>query len=417
MASGLVVDLADVAGVPAPSNHHPGACDGIRCAQRCTPDRCRSAAADRETDARTPAPAARQASRAQGRGLTGWRAGCGSTGTGTRSAPTPHLAVAAGAVGAASGMTPQHTALSVVYTTMTGSATAAQRLLALDPGDVAALTFELSGLCDQTADLACKELADLSDPLLDVLAQRHSRTRAPTVRLLKGRSPYMPPHFIDGEPHRHIPTGRSDRGRAGEPLRIGIGGPVGSGKTALVAALCRALRDELSLAVLTNDIYTTEDADFLRRHAVLPDDRIAAVQTGGCPHTAIRDDITANLDAIEDLIAAHDRLDLILVESGGDNLTATFSSGLIDVQIFVVDVAGGDKVPRKGGPGVTYSDLLVVNKTDLAPLVGADLEVMRRDAAAARGDRPTVLISLTDDPSAGPVRSWVREQLRVAQAV
>jgi urease accessory protein len=204
-------------------------------------------------------------------------------------------------------------------------------------------------------------------------------------------------------------------------LRIGIGGPVGSGKTALVAALCRTLRDELSVAVLTNDIYTTEDADFLRRHAVLPDDRIAAVQTGGCPHTAIRDDITANLDAIEDLIAAHSGpsgdLDLILVESGGDNLTATFSSGLVDVQIFVIDVAGGDKVPRKGGPGVTFSDLLVVNKTDLAPMVGADLGVMRRDAVAVRGDRPTVLISLTEDPSASAVLSWVREQLRVAQAV
>lgn len=227
----------------------------------------------------------------------------------------------------------------------------------------------------------------------------------------------MPPHFIDGEPHRHQPHRPTRPRTAGEPLRIGVGGPVGSGKTALVAALCRELRDELSLAVLTNDIYTTEDADFLRRHAVLPDDRIAAVQTGGCPHTAIRDDITANLDAIEDLIAAHDRLDLILVESGGDNLTATFSSGLIDVQIFVVDVAGGDKVPRKGGPGVTYSDLLVINKTDLAPYVGADLGVMRRDAAAARGDRPSVLISLTDDPTAGPVNMWVRDQLRVAQAV
>ena len=206
----------------------------------------------------------------------------------------------------------------------------------------------------------------------------------------------MPPHFIDGEPHRHTPTGRSDRGQPGEPLRIGIGGPVGSGKTALVAALCRELRDELSLAVLTNDIYTTEDADFLRRHAVLPDDRIAAVQTGGCPHTAIRDDITANLDAIDDLIAAQrPHLDLILVESGGDNLTATFSSGLVDVQIFVVDVAGGDKVPRKGGPGVTFSDLLVVNKTDLAPMVGADLDVMRRDAAAVRG-RPADGADLAD---------------------
>src|SRR6478735_5007962 len=225
----------------------------------------------------------------------------------------------------------------------------------------------------------------------------------------------MPPHFTDGEPHRHHPDRPRRPRTAGEPLRIGVGGPVGSGKTALVAALCRELRDELSLAVLTNDIYTTEDADFLRRHAVLADDRIAAVQTGGCPHTAIRDDITANLDAIEDLIAAHpgpdDNLDLILVESGGDNLTATFSSGLVDVQIFVVDVAGGDKVPRKGGPGVTFSDLLVVNKTDLAPLVGADLDVMRRDAAAARGERPTALISLVADPAATAVLSWVRDQL------
>jgi len=222
----------------------------------------------------------------------------------------------------------------------------------------------------------------------------------------------MPPHLIDGEPHVHADRPRRVR-REGEPLRIGIGGPVGSGKTALVAALCRQLRDEVSLAVLTNDIYTTEDADFLRRHAVLPDDRIAAVQTGGCPHTAIRDDITANLDAIEDLVAQNDSLDLILVESGGDNLTATFSSGLVDVQIFVVDVAGGDKVPRKGGPGVTFSDLLVINKTDLAPMVGADLDVMRRDAAAARGDRPFVLISLTDDPAATAVLAWVRSQLRV----
>ena len=225
----------------------------------------------------------------------------------------------------------------------------------------------------------------------------------------------MAPHFLDGEPHTHVDRPKRVR-RPDEPLRIGVGGPVGSGKTALVAALCRQLRDELSLAVLTNDIYTTEDADFLRRHAVLPDQRIAAVQTGGCPHTAIRDDITANLDAIDDLIEANPRLDLILVESGGDNLTATFSSGLVDVQIFVVDVAGGDKVPRKGGPGVTFSDLLVVNKTDLAPLVGADLEVMRRDAALVRGDRPTVLISLTADPSAGPALAWVREQLTIARA-
>ena len=202
-------------------------------------------------------------------------------------------------------------------------------------------------------------------------------------------------------------------GHRGRALRIGVGGPVGSGKTALVAALCRMLRDELSLVVVTNDIYTTEDADFLRTNAVLPDERIRAVRTGCCPHTAIRDDITANLDAVEDLIARHDP-DLVLVESGGDNLTATFSYGLIDAQIFVLDVAGGDKVPRKGGPGVTRSDLLVINKIDLAPLVGADLDVMRRDALVLREDRPTVLISLRREPAAEPVVTWVRGLFRSA---
>jgi urease accessory protein len=189
--------------------------------------------------------------------------------------------------------------------------------------------------------------------------------------------------------------------------RVGIGGPVGSGKTALVAALCRALAG-LDIGVVTNDIYTTEDADFLRRAGVLPDDRILAVQTGACPHTAIRDDISANLDAVERLEAGHPGLDLVLVESGGDNLTATFSYGLVDRQIFVIDVAGGDKVPRKGGPGVTRSDLLVINKTDLAPLVGADLSVMARDAAAVRGGRPVLFTSLVNDPLAAEVAAWVR---------
>ncbi|MCG7631060.1 urease accessory protein UreG [Gordonia McavH-238-E] len=221
----------------------------------------------------------------------------------------------------------------------------------------------------------------------------------------------MPPHLIDGQPHTHDHDRPRRKREPGEALRIGIGGPVGSGKTALVAALCRQLRDELSVAVLTNDIYTTEDADFLRRNAVLPDERITAVQTGGCPHTAIRDDITANLDAIDDLVEANPPLDLILVESGGDNLTATFSTGLIDVQIFVIDVAGGDKVPRKGGPGVTFSDLLVINKIDLAERVNADLDVMRRDAAKVRDGRQTAMISLTEDPAATDVLAWVRTQL------
>lgn len=199
----------------------------------------------------------------------------------------------------------------------------------------------------------------------------------------------------------------------GRALRIGIGGPVGSGKTALVATLCRSLREELALAVVTNDIYTTEDADFLRRNGVLDDERIVAVETGCCPHTAIRDDITSNLEAIEDLEDALGRLDLVLVESGGDNLTATFSHGLVDRQIFVVDVAGGDKVPRKGGPGITTADLLVINKTDLAPLVGADLGVMQRDAAAVREGRPVMFLSLTDQPDAPEVTGWVRSQLPV----
>ncbi len=194
-------------------------------------------------------------------------------------------------------------------------------------------------------------------------------------------------------------------------LRIGLGGPVGSGKTATVAALCRVLRGELSLGVVTNDIYTTEDAEFLLRRAVLPPERITAVATGCCPHTAIRDDISANLEAVEDLEAAVGPLDLVLVESGGDNLTATFSRGLVDAQIFVIDVAGGDKIPRKGGPGVSSADLLVINKTDLAPLVGADLEVMARDAKVQRGDLPVVFTSLAAEDGVAPVTAWVRERL------
>lgn len=194
-------------------------------------------------------------------------------------------------------------------------------------------------------------------------------------------------------------------------LRIGLGGPVGSGKTATVAALCQVLREELSLAVVTNDIYTREDAEFLLREAVLPPERITAVETGACPHTAIRDDISANLEAVEDLEDEAGPLDLVLVESGGDNLTATFSKGLVDAQIFVIDVAGGDDIPRKGGPGVTTADLLVVNKTDLAPYVGSDLARMAADAKAQRAELPVVFQSLRSEAGVADVAAWVRAQL------
>jgi urease accessory protein len=203
-------------------------------------------------------------------------------------------------------------------------------------------------------------------------------------------------------------TAAPSRGRA---YRIGIGGPVGSGKTALVAALCRALGDELNLAVVTNDIYTTEDADFLRKAGVLDVERIEAVQTGACPHTAIRDDITANLDAVERLEERIPGLELVIIESGGDNLTAVFSRGLADSQVFVIDVAGGDKVPRKGGPGVTTADLLVINKIDIAHLVGADMAVMTSDAHRMRGELPVITQSLVDTPDAPDVADWVRKQL------
>ena len=221
----------------------------------------------------------------------------------------------------------------------------------------------------------------------------------------------MPPHLTDGEHvhhHHHHPDRVGPQAR--RALRVGIGGPVGTGKTELVACLCRAFAGERSLVVVTNDIFTKEDAAILERRAVLPVERIVGVQTGCCPHTAIRDDISENLDALDELQARFTP-DVLLLESGGDNLTATFSRALVDVQIFVIDVAGGDKVPRKGGPGITSSDLLVINKTDLAPMVGADLGVMHRDALAKRGDRPTAFVSLRDDPFATPIADWVLHQL------
>ena len=191
------------------------------------------------------------------------------------------------------------------------------------------------------------------------------------------------------------------------PARVGVAGPVGTGKTALVWRLCEALRDRVSLAVITNDIFTTEDAEFLQRQAALPADRIVGVETGGCPHTAIRDDPSLNEEAIADLTRRHPDLALVLLESGGDNLSATFSPELVDASIFVIDVAGGDKIPRKGGPGICRSDLLVINKTDLAPLVGASREVMARDAALQRGPRPVVFTNLRDREGMEAILEWL----------
>ena len=179
-----------------------------------------------------------------------------------------------------------------------------------------------------------------------------------------------------------------------QTLRVGIGGPVGSGKTALLRTLCSAMRDQYNIAVVTNDIYTQEDAQFLTRHEALSADRILGVETGGCPHTAIREDASMNLAAIDQLMERHGALDVVFVESGGDNLSATFSPELSDLTIYVIDVSAGDKIPRKGGPGITKSDLLIINKTDLAPLVGASLDVMDRDAKKMRVDRPFVFSNL-----------------------
>jgi urease accessory protein len=194
-------------------------------------------------------------------------------------------------------------------------------------------------------------------------------------------------------------------------LRIGVGGPVGTGKSSLIAVLCRELSSEFELGVVTNDIYTDEDARFLKSEGVLPVERITAVQTGCCPHTAIRDDISANLEAVLELCEAVGPLDLVFVESGGDNLTAAFSPALADAQIFVLDCAGGDDVPRKGGPGVSRADLLVINKVDLAQYVGASVETMVRDAVGQRGSRPVVALSLRDHESVRPLLEWVRHQV------
>jgi urease accessory protein len=190
-------------------------------------------------------------------------------------------------------------------------------------------------------------------------------------------------------------------------LRVGVGGPVGSGKTALLNALCKAMRNKYEIAIVTNDIYTKEDAQFLTRANALKEDRIIGVETGGCPHTAIREDASMNLAAVDNLIQKFTNLDMVLVESGGDNLSATFSPELSDLTIYVIDVAAGDKIPRKGGPGITKSDLLVINKIDLAPMVGASLEVMENDARKMRGDLPFVFTNLKEDDGLNTIIDFI----------
>ena len=194
------------------------------------------------------------------------------------------------------------------------------------------------------------------------------------------------------------------------PLRVGIGGPVGSGKTALCEMLCKQMRDHYEMAVITNDIYTKEDMEILLRAEALPADRLMGVETGGCPHTAIREDASINLEAIARMSADFPDLDLILIESGGDNLAATFSPELSDLTIYVIDVAGGEKIPRKGGPGITRSDLLIINKTDLAPYVGANLEIMANDAKRMRGERPFVFTNLKSGDGVAEVMAFICKQ-------
>ncbi len=201
-----------------------------------------------------------------------------------------------------------------------------------------------------------------------------------------------------------------------QPLRVGIGGPVGSGKTALTLSLCRYLRDHYELAVVTNDIYTEEDAQFLVRNEALPPERIIGVETGGCPHTAIREDASINLEAVARLNRRFPALDIVFVESGGDNLAATFSPELSDLTLYVIDVAAGDKIPRKGGPGITKSDLLIINKIDLAPLVGASLEVMDRDARKMRGERPFVFTNLKTGQGIGDIVRFIEKRGLLALA-
>lgn len=251
-----------------------------------------------------------------------------------------------------------------------------------------------------TSMLACFDLEACWEPMNRRVNSRRRRSRLGVA-------------FHKDHDHDHMggPGPARYAGSKRSVFTLGVAGPVGSGKTALVETICRHLWPEINLAVITNDIYTHEDAEFLSRRKVLPLERIVGVQTGGCPHTAIRDDASANLSAVANFERQFPNLELVVIESGGDNLTAVFSRELADRFIFIIDVAEGDKIPRKGGPGICNSDLLVINKTDLAPHVGADLDVMRRDSLKMRGERPFQLISLRQNDGVQEVIAWVREQL------
>lgn len=214
--------------------------------------------------------------------------------------------------------------------------------------------------------------------------------------------------IVSGQPI-HASAGRSGHRQANGPFRVGIGGPVGSGKTALTDRLCKYLRDTHDIAVITNDIYTREDAEFLTRSGALAPERITGVETGGCPHTAIREDASINLAAVGEMVERFPGLEILFIESGGDNLAATFSPELADLTIYVIDVSAGDKIPRKGGPGITRSDLLVINKIDLAPLVGADLGVMDRDSRRMRGQRPFLFTNLKENRGVAEIAAFILE--------
>ena len=216
------------------------------------------------------------------------------------------------------------------------------------------------------------------------------------------------PKNTQAVPDSHIDSENSNK-PALSCLRLGIGGPVGSGKTALILSLCQNLRDTVNMAVVTNDIYTKEDSEFLTRNDAVPAERIRGVETGGCPHTAIREDASINLTAIAELQATFEGLEMIIIESGGDNLAATFSPELSDLTLYVIDVSAGDKIPRKGGPGITKSDLLIINKTDLAPMVGASLEVMERDAKKMRGDKPFVFSNMKTGDGLNEIIAFIKE--------